>query len=76
VAQDRPGKNIGARKSQSERIKAYRAKNKAAGVEASGPAQTATKKPGPQSAAAKNAISERMKAYWAKRKSGKGTGSK
>ena len=61
------------RRSQSERMKAYWARKRAA-AKVSKPVEV--RKPGSQSAASRKAISERMKAYWAKRKAAKVKGPK
>jgi hypothetical protein len=56
----------GARRSQSEAMKAYWARKKA---EAAGPAHKKSRVKKPRfSEATRKAISERMKAYWAERK--------
>jgi hypothetical protein len=59
----------GARKSQSDRMKAYWEKRRAeAAKTALAKAPAVAKKSGPQSAAARKAVSDRMKAWWAKRR--------
>jgi hypothetical protein len=67
---DRSGRTANGKtrpnRSQSERMKAHWARRRAERSIAS--RAEATRKPGPQSAAAKKAVSERMKAYWAKQK--------
>jgi hypothetical protein len=59
-----------ARKSQSERMKAYWARKRAesAKLSAAQAPKTVVRRRRPRSAAQKKAQSERMKAYWAKRR--------
>jgi len=64
-----PAKATRAGNLQSERMKAYWARKRAASGKPSGKAKAGViRKSGPQSAAARKAVSERMKAYWAKRR--------